>query len=45
MPITTLSSRELERGTSRPKTAARHGPVCSSDRWRPTHVLLAFDDA
>jgi hypothetical protein len=45
MPITTLSSRELDRNTSRARAAARHVPVCSSDRWRPTHALLAFDDA
>lgn len=41
---TTLSSREFNQDTGRAKTAARRGPVVITDRGRPSHVLLTFDD-
>ncbi|MBX6724297.1 MAG: type II toxin-antitoxin system Phd/YefM family antitoxin [Dactylosporangium sp.] len=44
MAITTLSSREFNRDTGRAKIAARNGPVFITDRGRPAHVLLTFDD-
>jgi prevent-host-death family protein len=44
MPITTLTSRELNQDTSRAKRAALSGPVFITDRGRPAHVLLSFDD-
>lgn len=44
MAITTLSSREFNQDTGRAKTAARSGPVFITDRGRPAHVLLTFDD-
>lgn len=44
MAITTLSSREFNQDTSRAKTAARSGPVFITDRGRPAHVLLTFED-
>ena len=44
MAITTLSSREFNQDTGRAKTAARSGPVFITDRSRPAHVLLTFDD-
>ena len=44
MAITTLSSREFNQDTSRAKNAARQGPVLITDRGRPAHVLLTFED-
>jgi prevent-host-death family protein len=42
--ITTLSSREFNQDTGRAKNAAHSGPVFITDRGRPAHVLLTFDD-
>jgi prevent-host-death family protein len=42
--ITTLSSREFNQDTGRAKSAAERGPVIITDRGRPAHVLLTFDD-
>lgn len=44
MTITTLSSRELNQDVTRAKRAAEHGPVFITDRGKPAHVLLTFDD-
>jgi len=44
MPITTLSSRELNQDIGRAKRAARLGPVFITDRGRLSHVLLSVDD-
>jgi prevent-host-death family protein len=44
MPVTTLSSRELHQDAGRAKRAAKKGPVFITDRGRPTHVLLTFDE-
>ncbi|MFI5955654.1 type II toxin-antitoxin system prevent-host-death family antitoxin [Cryptosporangium sp. NPDC051539] len=44
MAITTLSSREFNQDTGGAKNAARSGPVFITDRGRPAHVLLTFDD-
>lgn len=44
MSITTLSSREFNQDTSRAKKAAAEGPVIITDRGRPAHVLLSFED-
>ena len=43
-PTTTLSSRGFNQDTGRAKKAARRGPVIITDRGRPSHVLLTFDD-
>jgi prevent-host-death family protein len=43
MTTTTLSSREFNQDTSRAKKAAAKGPVIITDRGRPAHVLLTFD--
>lgn len=43
-PSTTVSSREFNQDTGRAKIAARRGPVVITDRGRPSHVLLTFDD-
>jgi len=44
MPITTFSSREFNQAASRAKKAAQKGPVFITDRGRPSHVLLSFDE-
>ena len=44
MSITTLSSRELNQDLGRAKRAARDGPVIITDRGRPVHVLLSYDE-
>lgn len=44
MAITRLSSREFNQDTGRAKNAARGGPVFITDRGRPAHVLLTFED-
>jgi prevent-host-death family protein len=44
MTITTVSSREFNRDTGQAKNAANHGPVFITDRGRPAHVLLSYDD-
>lgn len=40
----TLSSREFNQDTGRAKKAAEKGPVIITDRGRPAHVLLSFED-
>ncbi|MBZ9678103.1 type II toxin-antitoxin system Phd/YefM family antitoxin [Mesorhizobium sp. ES1-1] len=42
--ITTLSGRELNQDLGRAKRAAKDGPVIITDRGRPAHVLLSFDE-
>lgn len=42
--MTTISSREFNHNISRAKTASRKGPVFITDRGRPMHVLLSFED-
>lgn len=42
--VTRMSSREFNQDTSGAKRAAAHGPVYITDRGRPAHVLLAYDD-
>ncbi|GAA1754908.1 type II toxin-antitoxin system Phd/YefM family antitoxin [Luedemannella helvata] len=44
MTVTTMSSREFNQDTGRAKSAARGGPVFITDRGRPAHVLLTFED-
>ena len=44
MPITTLSSRELNQDVTRAKNATKNGPVFITDRGRPAHVLLSIDE-
>ena len=44
MKITTLSSRRFNQDASRAKKAAKDGPVFITDRGRPAHVLLTFDE-
>ena len=44
MTITTLSSRQFNQDSSKAKNAAMDGPVFITDRGRPAHVLLSFDE-
>ena len=44
MTITTLSSRQFNQDASKAKKAAIEGPVFITDRGRPAHVLLTFDE-
>ena len=44
MTITTISSREFNQDAGGAKKAAEKGPVVITDRGRPAHVLLRFDD-
>lgn len=44
MTLTTLSSREFNQDPSKAKKAAKSGPVVITDRGRPAHVLLSFED-
>lgn len=44
MTITTLSSRQFNQDASKAKKAAMSGPVFITDRGKPAHVLLTFDD-
>jgi prevent-host-death family protein len=44
MAITTLTSREFNQNTGRAKRAAKKGPVFITDRGRPRHVLLSFEE-
>lgn len=41
---TTLSSRQFNQDASKAKKAAQDGPVIITDRGRPAHVLMTFED-
>lgn len=43
-PATTMTSREFNHDTGVAKKAATRGPVVITDRGRPSHVLLSYDD-
>jgi prevent-host-death family protein len=44
MSITTLSSRQFNQDASKAKSAAKMGPVIITDRGKPAHVLLTFNE-
>ncbi|WFU12849.1 type II toxin-antitoxin system Phd/YefM family antitoxin (plasmid) [Rhizobium sp. CB3090] len=44
MTVTTLSGRELNQDLGRAKRATKDGPVIITERGRPAHVLLSFDE-
>lgn len=44
MTTTTLSSRELNHDVSAAKKAAQSGPVVITDRGKPSHVLMTYDE-
>lgn len=39
-----MTSREFNQNTSSAKKAAKHGPVFITDRGRPAHVLLTYEE-
>jgi prevent-host-death family protein len=41
---TTISSREFNQDAGGAKRAAEKGPVIITDRGKPAHVLLRFED-
>lgn len=43
MAIKTVSSREFNQDTSGAKRAASSGPVFITDRGKPAHVLMTFE--
>lgn len=44
MPISRLSSRELNHDVTIAKKAAQNGPVIITDRGRPSHVLMTYGE-
>ena len=44
MSTTTISSREFNQDAGGAKRAADKGPVIITDRGRPSHVLLSFEE-
>ncbi|MEQ1931107.1 MAG: type II toxin-antitoxin system Phd/YefM family antitoxin [Parvularculaceae bacterium] len=44
MSITTISSREFNQDAGGAKKAAENGPVIITDRGRPAHVLMSFEE-
>ena len=44
MNTTILTSRALNQDVSSAKKAAKDGPVIVTDRGKPSHVLMTYDD-
>jgi prevent-host-death family protein len=44
MTVTTLTSREFNQDTGRAKKATKRGPVFITDRGKPAHVLISFEE-
>ncbi|MBI1385615.1 MAG: type II toxin-antitoxin system prevent-host-death family antitoxin [Rhizobiales bacterium] len=44
MTTTTITSREFNRDAGGAKRAADKGPVIITDRGRPAHVLLSYEE-
>lgn len=44
MSLTVLTSREVNADLGGAKKAAEAGPVIITDRGRPAHVILTYDD-
>lgn len=44
MAIKTLSSRQLNQDVGSAKKAARDGPIVITDRGRPSHVLMTYEE-
>jgi prevent-host-death family protein len=44
MSIKTLTSRELNHNVGRAKKAAEDGPVVITDRGKPSHVLMTYEE-
>jgi len=41
---TTMTSREFNQELGKAKAAANNGPVIVTDRGRPAHVLMSYED-
>ncbi len=44
MVTSTLSSRQLNQDSSSAKKAAASGPVIITDRGKPSHVLMTYEE-
>ena len=44
MSTTTMPSREFNQDTGRAKSQAEGGPVIITDRGRPAHVLMTYEE-
>jgi len=44
MNTSTVTSRALNQDVTSAKKAAREGPVIITDRGKPSHVLMTYDD-
>lgn len=44
MAIATISGREFNQAVSEAKRATANGPVFITDRGKPAHVLMSFED-
>lgn len=44
MTITTFSSRQFNQDAGKAKQATKLGPVFITDRGRPAHVLMTFEE-
>ncbi|MEI3853590.1 MULTISPECIES: type II toxin-antitoxin system Phd/YefM family antitoxin [unclassified Ensifer] len=44
MPLSTITSRAMCRSISIAKELAKSGPVLITDRGKPSHVLLTYDE-
>jgi hypothetical protein len=42
--MVTMTAREFNQDTGRAKTAAKTEPVVITDRGKPSHVLLSYED-
>lgn len=42
--MSTFTSRELNHDVSSAKKAAQNGPVIITDRGKPSHVLMTYDE-
>lgn len=42
--MSTLTSRELNHDVSSAKKAAQNGPVIITDRGKPSHVLMTYEE-
>jgi PHD/YefM family antitoxin component YafN of YafNO toxin-antitoxin module len=42
--MSTLTSRDLNHDVSSAKKAAQNGPVIITDRGKPSHVLMTYDE-
>lgn len=44
MSVSKVSSREFNQHTSRAKRTAQGGPVIITERGRPAHVLMSYEE-